>query len=259
MPLKLLKKAAGFLFDLDGVLYVGDQIVPGAAEAIEHIKAKNIPCRFTTNTTTKSLDTLYAMLTQLGLPVQKNEILSATTAAAMYLRHQGEPTCFFLLTDDPLKDFAEFQTSETNPDYVVVGDVGKRWSYDLMNKVFNLIINGAELIALHKGRYWQVEKGLRMDIGAFVAGLEYCTGKIATVIGKPSPSFFMLALENLGFPGSKVVMIGDDINNDIGGAQKAGMKAILVRTGKYREDLVAESGIKPDLTIESVADLCNLV
>jgi len=259
VPPKLLKKAAGFLFDLDGVLYVGNRIVPGAIETIEHIKSRKIPCRYTTNTTTKSLDTLHAKLTRFGLPIQKDEIFSATTAAAMYLRHQGKPTCFFLLTDDPLKDFAEFQMSDTTPDYVVVGDVGKRWDYEMINRVFNLIINGAELVALHKGRYWQVEDGLRIDMGAFVAGLEYCTGKTATVIGKPSPSFFMLALENMGLSARKVVMIGDDIHNDIGGAQKAGMKAVLVRTGKYREELVTESGIKPDMTIESVADLCNLV
>ncbi len=259
MPGFSLKKARGFLFDLDGVLYVGDRAVPGAVEAIDFIRSKGIPCRFTTNTTTRSLESLHRKVTAFGLPVEKKEIFSATTAAAVYLRHKGSPACFFMLTEDPLKDFAEFPTSDTEPEYVVVGDVGKRWGYDLMNKVFNMLVNGAELIALHKGRYWQMEDGLRMDIGAFVAGLEYVTGKTATVIGKPSLAFFMYALEDMGLSAGKVVMVGDDINNDIGGAQKAGMKAVLVKTGKYREDLVAHSDIKPDLVIESIADLPGLI
>ena len=257
MPRSFLKKTTGFIFDIDGVLYVGDRVIPGAVEAIEYIKSRDYPCRFTTNTTTKSLDNLHRKLVNLGLPIEKNEIFSATTAAALFLRHKNSPTCFFLLTDDPMGDFAEFPVSESNPEYVVVGDVGKRWDYDLMNRVFNMMINGAELIALHKGRYWQVEDGLRMDIGAFVAGLEYVTGKTATVIGKPSKAFFMFALESMKLPAGKVVMVGDDINNDIDGARKAGMKTILVKTGKYREELIAQTDIKPDLVMSSVADLVN--
>ena len=116
-----------------------------------------------------------------------------------------------------------------------------------MNKVFGMVIRGAEMVALHKGRYWQMEDGLRMDIGAFVAGLEYVTGKSATVIGKPSESFFSLVLEDLGLGAGEVVMIGDDIINDIQGAQKAGMQAVLVKTGKYRPELVETSDVKPDL------------
>ena len=257
MPRSFLKKIAGFIFDIDGVLYIGDRIIPGAVKAVEYLKSKGFPCRFTTNTTTKSLDNLHRKLINLGLPIEKNEIFSATTAAALFLRYKGSPTCFFLLSDDPMRDFAEFPVSESNPEYVVVGDVGKRWDYDLMNRVFNMMLNGAELIALHKGRYWQVEDGLRMDIGAFVAGLEYVTGKTATVIGKPSKAFFMFALENMKLSAHKVVMVGDDINNDIDGARKAGMKTILVKTGKYREKLIAKTDIKPDLIMSSVADLVN--
>jgi len=142
---------------------------------------------------------------------------------------------------------------------VIVGDVGKSWDYDLMNRVFRMVIGGAELVALHKGRYWQVEDGLRMDIGAFVAGLEYATGKQATVIGKPSAEFFHLALADMRLDPEAVAMIGDDIGGDVGGAQSVGMKGVLVRTGKYREDLVSGSGITPDMIVDSIADIPDLL
>ena len=94
-----------------------------------------------------------------------------------------------------------------------------------------------------------------MDIGAFVAGLEYVTQKEAIVIGKPSKDFFDLAVEDMGLPVGEVVMVGDDINSDVGGAQQAGLKGVLVKTGKYREQLVRHADVPPDLVIESVAKL----
>ncbi len=249
----------GLLLDLDGVLYIENRAIDGAIEAVESFKRLNIPCRFTTNTTTKSISSLYEKLTGMGLPLEPEEVFGVIRATQMYLRHMEDPSCYFLLSDDPMEDFREFRTTEENPDVVVIGDVGKRWDYDLMNKVFGMVIRGAEMVALHKGRYWQMEDGLRMDIGAFVAGLEYVTGKDATVVGKPSESFFNLVLEDLGLGADEVVMIGDDIINDIRGAQKAGMKAVLVKTGKYRPELVETSDVKPDLIVNSIADVPELL
>ncbi len=139
----------------------------------------------------------------------------------------------------------------------MIGHYGNRWNYDLLNHLFKLIMDGAEMLALHKGRFWQTENGLTLDIGAFVAGLEHATGKKAIVIGKPSPTFFRLALEDMGVEPDRAVMIGDDIINDIKGAQDAGMTGILVKTGKYRPDYVSKSDVKPDLVLDSVADLQN--
>lgn len=255
MKSQFFSNAKGLLIDLDGVVYVGDGAIDGAVETINWLKEKSLACRFLTNTTTRSLASLHSKLTGLGLPIDKQEILSATYAGVLYLRQQGRPSCHLLLTDDPKDDFAEFPQNDINPNYVVVGDLAKSWSYDVMNRAFNMILGGAKLLALHKGRYWQTEEGLRMDIGAFVAGLEYVTGQEAVVIGKPSPQFFRMALGDMGLTADEVVMIGDDIHNDIGGAQKAGHKAVLVRTGKYRSDLVEQSGIEPDLVIDSIAQL----
>jgi len=254
----VLDNIAGFLFDLDGVMYVGGRPIDGAAETIRHLRKHQIPIRFCTNTTVLSNASLQKKLNGLGLPIEKGEVFGAIRAAVSFLRRYENPTCHVLLTDDPRQDFDEFPQTADRPQFVVIGDVGKAWSYDLMHEVFSMVMNGAEMIALHKGRYWQTESGLRMDIGAFVAGLEYVTGKTATIIGKPSRSFFELALADMGLPAERVAMVGDDINSDIGGAQAAGMKGILVKTGKYREDLVAESEVVPDLVIDSVAGLMRL-
>ena len=249
----------GFLFDLDGTVYIGDNPIPGAVETIQKLKHTGFTCRFLTNTTVRSIGSLHKKITGLGLPVELDEIITPTRNAITYLRNKGNPSCHFLLTDDPLTDFEEFTRNDIDPDCVLVGDMAKSWNWEMINRVFNMILNGSELLALHKGRFWQTDEGLRIDIGAFVAGLEYATGKEAIVFGKPSRIFFNMALESIGLPAEKVAMIGDDIISDIGGAQQCGIKGILVKTGKYREDFAARSGVTPDLVIDSVAELQNLV
>jgi HAD superfamily hydrolase (TIGR01458 family) len=246
---------SGYLIDLDGTVYVGERLIEGAVETVNRLRERNVPFRFTTNTTTKSLATLETKLAGYGIPVRREEIFGVIKAAVAYLRKLGSPRCQLLLTDDPKQDFVEFEQDDKNPEVIVIGDIGKYWDYKLVNDLFRKIINGAEMVALHKGRYWETENGLQVDIGAFVAGLEYVTGKTASVIGKPSESFFHLALDDLGLHAEQVAMVGDDLLSDIGGAQAVGMKGILVKTGKYREEFVADSDIKPDLVIESVAAL----
>ncbi|MCP4684205.1 MAG: TIGR01458 family HAD-type hydrolase [bacterium] len=255
----LLSHIRGLLIDLDGVLYIGDRAIEGAAESVRRLKTQGIPLRFTTNTTTRSQRELRDKLISHSIPVEQEEIFGVLQAAVAYLKQRGRPDCRFLLTDGPLSEFDEFPRNDLHPEYIIVGDIGKRWDYNLMNEVFALLSAGADLLALHKGKFWQTEEGLRVDIGAFVAGLEYVTGKTATVLGKPSKDFFHLALADLGLPAEQVAMIGDDVESDVGGALKVGMTGILVRTGKFREDLVSRSGITPDLTIDSIADLPSLL
>lgn len=249
-----LSNIKGFLFDINGVFHVDNRPIDGAVEIVKKIQDK-FPCRFVTNTTTKSRETFHQSLVDIGLSIPSSSIISAPYAAVLYLRQLNNPSCYLLLSSDVKSDFAEFEQSDTNPDVVVIGDIGDRWNYEIMNRVFKMLNNGAELIALHKGKYWQAEGDLQLDIGAFIAGLEYASGKTATVVGKPSSSFFQLALAELELPCRNVVMVGDDIDSDIGGAKKAGMKGILVKTGKYRRELVDNSDVEPDKILESVAEL----
>jgi HAD superfamily hydrolase (TIGR01458 family) len=250
-----LSSTKGILFDLDGVLYVSSSAIDGAIEAIAKIRATGIPCRFVTNTSTLSLASLHKKINQLGFSIPENEIISAPQATLLYLQQLQDPVCRFLLADDVKNDFAAFRQSNTEAEYIVVGDIGNAWSYGLLNEVFNCLMHGAKLIAIHKNRFWQTEHGLQMDIGGFIDGLEYASGTKAMIIGKPSKDFFQIALDHMGLQANQVAMIGDDIDADVGGAQQAGLKGILVRTGKYRKSYAEQSAITPDLIIDSVAEL----
>jgi HAD superfamily hydrolase (TIGR01458 family) len=253
-----LKNIKAFLFDLDGTLHIGDKAIAGAAETIRTLKDNGYPCRFITNTTTKTLSELHDQMIRIGLPILKEEIINTFEIAVLYLRKIKNPTCYFVLNDKVKKDFSEFKEELVNPQYIIIGDIGNKWNYNLLNKIFNMMMNGSNLIALHKGRFWLTEEGLQMDIGAFITGLEYVTGKEAIVLGKPSKEFFLTAISGLNIPPENIAMVGDDINNDVSGAQALGMFGILAKTGKYKEEYINASKVKPDLIIDSVKDIIKL-
>ncbi len=250
-----LQNIKGLLFDLDGVLYVGTQVIEGAQDAVDRIRASGICCRFVTNTSTLSLASLQHKISALGFDIPAKEIISAPQAALLYLRRQDNPVCRLLLREDVKQDFKEFRQSDDDAEYIVLGDIGDAWTYRMMNEVFNRLTKGAKLIAIHKNRFWQTEQGLQMDIGGFVEALEYASGTKAMIIGKPSTDFFSMALADIGLQPAQVAMIGDDIDADVGGGQQAGMRGILVKTGKYRKAYCDGSRIKPDLIIDSIRDL----
>ena len=250
-----LSNINGVLFDLDGVLYVGSSAIKGAVEAVGKIRVSGMPCRFVTNTSTLSLASLQQKINAFGFSIPANEIISAPQATLLYLKNQRDPICRLLLADDVKKDFKELRQSNTAANYIVIGDIGNAWSYTLLNEVFNCLVNGAKLIAIHKNRFWQTEHGLQMDIGGFIDGLEYASGVKAMIIGKPSADFFQIALNDMGLNPIDVAIIGDDIDADVGGGQQAGLKGILVKTGKYRQSYAEASAVKPDLIIDSIMDL----
>lgn len=254
----------GLLIDLDGVLYVGTETIPGAREALQQLTAAGLPIRFLTNTTTKTAREVVSKLMNLGFQISERDIFSAVTATRAYLTSQSSngplPSLHLLVRQSVMSEFAgfphaSFETGDGAPEFVVGGDIGAAWSYPLLNTVFNELMNGARLIAMHRNKYWQTAEGLRMDIGAFVAGLEYVSGREAVVIGKPSGDFFRLAVNSLGLPPDRIAMVGDDIETDVGGGQAAGLKGVLVKTGKYRPETAVRSQVQPELTLNSIADL----
>ena len=249
----------GLLFDLDGVLYTGSSAIEGAVQAIEKIRASHISCRFVTNTSTLSLTSLQLKINSSGFSIPESEIISAPQATRLYLQSLKNPICHLLMAEDVRQDFNKFKQSATSANCIVIGDIGNAWTYTLMNQVFNELMQGAKLIAIHKNKFWQTEHGLQIDIGGFVDALEYASGVKAMIIGKPSPDFFQIALDNMGLKSSEVAMIGDDIDVDVGGGQQIGLKGFLVKTGKYRQSYTEASAIKPDFLIDSIADLPKLL
>ncbi|MBT3518078.1 MAG: TIGR01458 family HAD-type hydrolase [Candidatus Marinimicrobia bacterium] len=254
----LIRNAKGFLFDLDGVFYQSGKALPGAIDTLDYLRQKNIPFRFLTNTTTKNRKTLQIKLSEIGLKCIEEEIISAGYVGIDFIRKMCSPSCRFFITDNLKKDYSEFEENPEKPEAIVIGDFDD-WTFDLLNQAFQHVMNGAEIIAFHKGKYYKVDSGLRLDAGGFVVALEFATGKKAQIVGKPNKAFFQCALDDLNLTPEEVVMFGDDLINDVQGAQNLGISGILVKTGKYHEGMVESSGIDPDDFINSIADLPTIL
>jgi HAD superfamily hydrolase (TIGR01458 family) len=248
------RQVQGLLIDIDGVLFEGQRAIPGAVDFVARLKARGVPHRFVTNTTTLSRSDITRKLAQWGFAVKEHEIMTAPRAARGYLEAEKLMVGLLLVDPNVEPEFASVSQKGARGRAVVVGDIGNRWTYDLLDAAFHEIMNGAELLALHKNKYWQTSEGLKMDIGAFVAGLEYVTGKKAVLAGKPSEMFFLAAAQELRLPVHALAMIGDDIESDVGGAQQAGIAGVLVKTGKYRKELAARSSVVPGAIVESIAE-----
>ncbi|XP_064164243.1 haloacid dehalogenase-like hydrolase domain-containing protein 2 [Anguilla rostrata] len=219
------------LIDLSGTLHIEDTVVPGAPEALKRLRETPLAVKFVTNTTKESKQSLLDRLHRLNFSIQEREIFTSLTAArGLVERRSLRP--LLLLEDSALEDFAGIETSD--PNAVVVGLAPDHFNYQTLNKAFRLILEGAPLIAVHKARYYKRKDGLALGPGPFVTGLEYATDACATVVGKPEKTFFLEALRDLDCTPEEAVMIGDDARDDVGGAQNAGLRGILVQTGKYR-------------------------
>jgi len=249
-----IRGARGVCLDLDGVLYVEGVVIPGAVDAVARLAASGIPFRYLTNTTSRSRASLAARLAGLGFPVREDAIFSAPAAAAAMLRSAGVRRLSALVAPDPLAEFSEFEIGDGAPEAVVVGDLADAWTPAILNRAMNQVLAGARLIALCKSRNWRRASGLVMDAGPYVAALEFATGAVAEVAGKPSPRFFQAALESMRVPAGEAVMVGDDPESDIAAAQSVGMRGALVLSGKVRAGGAFESSSRPDAVFPSVVE-----
>jgi HAD superfamily hydrolase (TIGR01458 family) len=201
-----------------------------------------------TNTTRKPRREVRARLRELGFRARENLVFTPAAAANALLRGKK---CHPFVAEALLEDLPEIMSVDEAPEYVLVGDLGRGFDYARLNAAFRYLVEGAGLVALQKNRFWQEADGLSLDAGPFVAALEYASGKTALVVGKPEPAFFEAALRDLNLEPWEVAMVGDDAWSDVAGAQRAGLRGIQVRTGKYRPGTTGE----PDAEIESIASL----
>lgn len=246
------------LMDLDGTLYFKGEPYPGAVKAVKRLRRKGYRFRFLTNTTAKTPKALHAHMRQTGFEVDEHEIFNATYACLRYLRSKPRARCHFMVDDSVKAYFKEIPEDDAAPDYVVIGDCGEGFSFRALNHAFRLLRNGAELIALQKGMYWFAPDGVYLDCGAFVTLLEAASGKTAEVMGKPSGTFFNLALESLQIDRRAAVVVGDDLLTDIAGAAEADMRSVLVKTGKFKAGQLEDAPAAPTWTVESVSQLPDL-
>ena len=200
----------GLLIDLDGVLYVEEDAVPGAVAAVSKLREQGLGLRFVTNTTSRSKRQTLERLERLGFEVEPGELVTPAALARARCLEAGHDRVALVMNEQVKEDF-EGLTEASD------------------------------------------------DAGPFVAAIEYATGEEALVVGKPAQAFFELVLDDLGLAPSAAGMVGDDVETDVGGAIGAGLAGILVRTGKYREDFVAQSGVEPTAVADSIADVPGLL
>ena len=255
-----LNNIKGILLDLEGVLYTGEKLINGAVKTIKYLKQQNLMIRYLTNTTTTSQRLILSKLRKFHIPACKSDIFSPSIAANMYLKEKNIKKIYLLSNKLLREDFADFKVDEKNAKAVILGDIYKEFNWEKLNKAFQIIIeNNAIIIALHKNKYCRREKKIALDLGPFVESLEYASNKRAIIMGKPEKNFFSLALKDMNLPINQVVMVGDDILSDIGGAKKNNIIAIQVKTGKFQKKDVTTSPNQPDFRINSIADLPNYI
>jgi len=248
------------LFDLDGVLYQSDRVIDGAVETLRWFEQRGIPHLFVTNTSSKPRSALVDRLSSMGLSVSAEQIFTPPVAAYDYLTANDAMPLALFVRESTREDFEGLDIladdAEQGAGSVVIGDIGEAWDFPTLNRAFRLLMADPQpvLIALGMSRYAQGRDGLVLDVAPFIKALEHAADCEAVVMGKPANAFFDAAVRKLGTSAAEVVMIGDDIRGDVGGAQAAGLAGVLVRTGKFRpKDLEGE--VRPDAVLDSVADL----
>ncbi|XP_062503033.1 phospholysine phosphohistidine inorganic pyrophosphate phosphatase-like [Corticium candelabrum] len=256
-------KIHGLLLDITGVLYNsgegGGAAIAGSVDAVSSLRTADIPVRFCTNETQVTCRKLVEKLRRLGFDdIEENEVFSPVPAVVTELkRRRLRP--HLLVHSAALPDFDGLDTSD--PNAVVVGDAAEYFTYDRLNEAFLVLMKSPDVVlfSLGMGRYYCETDGLKMDNGAFTRALEYASGKTAEIIGKPAKSYFLSAVNRLGVSAESVVMIGDDVVSDVGGAQQAGLRGVLVRSGKYRPTDEHHPDVKPSGIVDDLAQAVDII
>ncbi|MCG5432244.1 HAD-IIA family hydrolase [Mycobacterium sp. MYCO198283] len=266
----------GVLFDIDGVLMTSWRPIPGAAEALRTLADHQVACSYLTNTTTRTRADIAAKLTDAGLTVHADEIITAAVLTAEYVRqHHPHARCFLVNSGHIAEDmpgvdivssdaFGDRDAMPDPPDVVVLGGAGPEFDHRTLSWVYDWMAAGVPVVAMHRSTSWKTDDGLRIDTGMYLIGMEETSGRKATAVGKPAPAGFLAAAARLGVEPEDMYMIGDDLNNDVLAAQVVGMTGVLVRTGKFRQEALDrwaadEFAMQPNHVIDSVADLPELL
>jgi|GEM_PF-550315 len=253
-----------FLIDFDGVLNLGNKPAPYISEFLNFIKDKNIPAFVISNSTLKTSDDIKEFFKSFNIEFDI-PAMTASEAAFKYAAEKYKQVKVYCI--EKIKNlFADLVVKE-NPEAVIVGDLGEGWSYNILNEIFREVMSGADLIAMHKNKYWMPDgKNLSLDAGSFVKAIEFAAGKEALLIGKPSPIYFKTALAELSkkfnLENSEVnsfYMLGDDLESDIYAAKNIGGKGILIYTGKTKFLLPDNLDIKPDYEVMNLKEVIELM
>ena len=253
-----MKNKIPILIDIDGVLKFGGRPLPGTREFLNYLYEENFPACIITNTTLTTAEDQKKFFRDENIEL-KFPILTASDSTYLYVKRNYIRAAVYCI--EHVKEIFDDIIDMDNPDVVVIGDLLKDWDYDILTEIFRKVKAGADLVAMQKNRYWNTPvDGYLLDVGPFVAAIEYATEKEATVIGKPSKIYFDTALQMIGSSIEKpFIMVGDDIENDIGAAQSYGGTGILMYTGKTQHPLPKDHPIKPDYEARELVEVISIL
>src|SRR5215813_1878139 len=250
----------GFLIDMDGVIYRGGQLIPGAAEFIQQLQATDTPFTFLTNNSQRTRRDVATRLGRMGIDVEEQHVFTCAIATARFLAQQLPRGTAYVIGEGGLLQALHangYSIVDHAPDYVVVGE-GRAFTFEMLEAASQMILDGAKLIATNLDPNCPTQHGTRPGCGAIVAMLETATGLKAFSVGKPSPVMMRMARKELDLATGETTIIGDTMETDILGGVQMGYRTVLVLSGGTRRGDLGRYAYRPDLVVESLADLCGM-
>jgi NagD protein len=251
----------GYLIDMDGVLYRGSELIPGADRFVHQLRSRKVPFRFLTNNSQRTRRDVAAKLARMGVEVEEEHVFTCAMATARFLAAQKPGGTAFVIGEGGLLTALHqhgFAVVDQDPDFVVVGE-GRTFNLELVEAAVNMVARGAKLIATNLDPNCPTPAGVRPGCGALVALLEAATGVKAFSVGKPSPVMMRGARKELGLATDETTMVGDTMETDILGAVQLGFHSVLVLTGGTRQEDLPHYAYQPELVVESLAELADLL
>lgn len=249
----------GVIFDIDGVLEWHGKVCPGAPETMAELRRHGIAVRFLTNSSLKSRASCAARLIADGIEASPDEVVTASSAAASFLRTRNPRSIWLTQAGEGRTEFADFTIDNENPEYVLIGEDPEGFNYDTMNRAFQFLMNGSRLIGMQPELVDACSGDPVLNTGSWVGMLERAARQEAIYIGKPNPFAFNLALETLHLDRSAVLMVGDRVDTDILGANRAGLDSVLLRTGEFDPFFLEQELAVPTYQVNGITDLLSVL
>jgi NagD protein len=249
--------SCGYLIDMDGVIYRGSTLIPGAAEFIQQLQENGTRYVFLTNNSERSPKDLVTKLGSLGMRVSWKDFYTAAHCTADFLVRQKPNASAFVIGEGGLivaLQEAGIAFDSIKPDYVIVGE-GRLLNFEVLEKAMRLLAKGSRLIATNPDTWCPTDNGPRLGTGAVAALLESASGQRAYYLGKPNPFMYVMARKRLGLRTGETIMIGDTMETDIRGATELELQSYLVLTGSTKAEDVREYPYQPTRIVDSIADL----
>lgn len=250
-------KHIGFLLDMDGVIYRGNQLIPGADAFVKRLRELGIPFRFLTNNSQRTRRDVALKLTRLGLDADEDDVFTCAMATARFLAKQKPNGTAFVIGENGLAAALHkngYTVVDDDADYVVVGE-GRTLTFEMIERGVRLVEKGARLIATNPDPNCPTDAGTRPGCGAIVAMIERATGRSAFSVGKPSGVMMRMAQYELGVRSAETIMVGDTMDTDVLGGVGMGYQTVLVLSGHTRMEDLHKYAYRPDWIIPSVAHM----